>query len=341
MPVNDLLSQDEIDALLSGVSSGDVETETDQPVDDGSTNVYDFTSQDRIVRGHLPTLEMINERFTRNFQTSLYKVLHRTAEVTAAGVQMVKYAEYIHGLYVPTNLNLVRIVPLRGTALFMLDPKLVFILVETFFGGYGRYHTRVEGREFTATELRIVQIVLERIFADFRKAWEPVADIKFEFLSSEINPNFVNIVSSTEIVVVSSFRIEFEGGGGDFHVTMPYSMLEPIREQLGSGFQGNPGNDRGSDARWANSMRDEMGAAELELTTTLVEETLTLRDLVNMKPGDVIPVDLPDYVVSRIEGVPVFRATYGVSDGNYALKVVDRIRPATGSNLARTEEAMK
>lgn len=340
MPVNDLLSQDEIDALLSGVSSGDVETETDRPLADGSMDVYDFTSQDRIVRGHLPTLEMINERFTRSFQASLYKVLHRAAEVTAAGVQMVKYAEYIHGLYVPTNLNLVRIVPLRGTALFMLDPKLVFILVETFFGGYGRYHTRVEGREFTATEMRIVQIVLERIFADFRKAWEPVADIKFEFLSSEINPNFVNIVASTEIVVVSAFRIELEGGGGDLHVTMPYSMLEPIREQLGSGFQGNPGNDQGADARWATSMRDEMGAAELEITTTLVEETLTLRDLVNMKPGDVIPVDLPDYVVSRIEGVPIFRSAYGVSDGNYALRVIDRIRP-TGSNMTTIEEARK
>lgn len=341
MPVNDLLSQDEIDALLSGVSSGNVETETDLPVDDGMLQVYDFTSQDRIVRGHLPTLEMINERFSRHLQTSLYKIMRRAAEVTSNGVQMVKYAEYIHGLFVPTNMNLVRVAPLRGTALFMLDPKLVFMLVESFFGGYGRYHTRIEGREFTATEMRIIQIVLERMFADLAAAWEPVHDVKFELLGSEINPNFVNIVTSTEIVVVSTFHIELEGGGGDFHVTMPYSMLEPIREQLGSGFQGNPGNDEGADARWAASLREEMGAAELELTATLVEETLTLRDLVNMKPGDVIPVDLPDYLVSRVEGVPVFRAVYGVSDGNYALKVIDRVRPAGGTMLARPEEAMR
>lgn len=340
MPVNDLLSQDEIDALLSGVTSGNVEIETDQPVDDGTLQVYDFNSQDRIVRGHLPTLEMINERFSRSLQSSLYKVLRRAAEVSSTGVQMIKYAEYIHGLYVPTNMNLVRVAPLRGMALVMIDPKLVFMLVESFFGGYGRYHTRIEGREFTPTEMRVVQIVLERMFVDMKSAWDPVYEVKFELVGSELNPNFVNIVTSTEIVVVSTFRIELEGGGGEFHVTMPYSMLEPIREQLGSGFQGNPGNDEGADARWAASLRDEIGAAELELTTTLVEETLTLRDLVNMKPGDVIPVDLPDYVVSRVEGVPVFRAMYGVSDGNYALKVVDRIRTA-GTAMARTEERMK
>ena len=341
MPVNDLLSQDEIDALLSGVTSGDVETETDQPLNDGELPVYDFTSQDRIVRGHMPTLEMINERFSRYFRTSLYKIIHRTAEVTPGGVQMIKFAEYVHSLYVPTNMNVMRVPPLRGSGVFLLDPKLVFILVDNFFGGAGRYHSRIEGREFTATELRVVQIVLDRAFADLQKAWEPIYPVKFEYVGSEVNPNFVNIVTSTEIVVVSSFQIELDGGGGDLHITLPYSMLEPIREQLGSGFQGNPSNDQGADARWATSLREEIGAADLELTATLVEEEVTVRELMNLKPGDVIPVDLPDLVTSRVDDVPIFRAHYGIHDGNYALKVVDRVKPGIGFSLARTEETVQ
>ena len=237
--MNDLLSQDEIDALLHGVSGGDVETETDEEVPEGEARGYDFTSQDRIVRGRMPTLEMINERFARYFRISLFNMLRRAGEISVSGVQMLKFAEYVHSLFVPTSLNLVRVPPLRGTALFVLEPKLVFALVDNFFGGGGRFHTKIEGREFTPTELRVIQMVLDLAFKDLSQAWKPVMDVGFDYQSSEVNPHFANIVSPTEVVVVNTFRVELDGGGGDLHVTMPYSMVEPIRQLLDAGGSGN------------------------------------------------------------------------------------------------------
>ena len=322
MSGSDLLSQEEIDALLHGVGSGDVETEADL-ADDGTARSYDFTSQDRIVRGRLPTLEMINERFARYFRISLFNMLRRAAEISVGGVQMLKFAEYVHSLFVPTSLNLVRIKPLRGTSLFIVDPKLVFILVDNFFGGDGRFHTKIEGREFTPTELRVVNMILQQAFKDLKQAWQPVMPVEFEYINSEVNPHFANIVSPTEVVVVTTFHIELEGGGGDFHVTMPYAMVEPIRELLDAGVQ----SDRSEvDERWLIALREEMKEAEVELSSQLTECTLSLRQLMNMKAGDVIPVELPEQVTVRAEGIPVFRGQYGVHEGNSAIKVVERIR---------------
>jgi len=202
--VDDLLSQDEIDALLHGVSNGDVETEGEEAEEEGIAP-FDFASQDRIVRGRMPTLEMINERFARYFRISLFNKLRRNAEISVNGVQMMKFAEYVHSLYVPTSLNMVRMHPLRGTGLFVFDPKLVYIIVDNYFGGEGRFHTKIEGREFTPTELRIVHNILEIAFHDMKEAWAPVMEVDFEFNSSEVNPHFANIVSPSEVVVVSSF----------------------------------------------------------------------------------------------------------------------------------------
>ncbi len=195
MSVNDLLSQDEIDALLHGVGSGDVDTDADAGLPGGEAQHYDFTSQDRIVRGRMPTLEMINERFARHFRISLFNMLRRSAEISVGGVQMLKFAEYVHSLFVPTSLNLVKVKPLRGTALFVVDPKLVFLVVDNFFGGDGRFHTKIEGREFTPTEVRVIQMVLQLAFRDLREAWSPVMQVEFDYINSEVNPQFANIVS--------------------------------------------------------------------------------------------------------------------------------------------------
>ena len=323
MSVNDLLSQDEIDALLHGVGSGDVETETDDGGADGDIGSYDFTSQDRIVRGRLPTLEMINERFARHFRISLFNMLRRSAEISVGGVQMLKFAEYVHSLFVPTSLNMVRIKPLRGTALFVIDPKLVFTVVDNFFGGDGRFHTKIEGREFTPTEIRVIQMLLAQAFNDLREAWSPVLPVTFEYLNSEVNPQFANIVSPTEVIVVSTFHIELEGGGGDLHVTMPYSMIEPIREQLDTGLQ----SDRSErDERWTISLQEEMKEASVALSSTLLETSISLRDVLKFEPGDVIPVDLPRQVTLRVEDVPAFRGQVGVSRGMTSVKIMDKIR---------------
>lgn len=321
--MNDLLSQEEIDALLHGVGSGDIDTESDAGLADGEAQSYDFNSQDRIVRGRMPTLEMINERFARHFRISLFNMLRRTAKISVGGVQMLKFSEYVHSLFVPTSLNLVKVNPLRGTGLFVFDPKLVFIVVDNYFGGDGRFPTKIEGREFTPTEQRVIHRILQQAFSDLHQAWKPVLPVEFEYLNSEVNPQFANIVSPTEVVVVSTFHIELEGGGGTLHVTLPYSMVEPIRDLLDAGVQ----SDRSEvDDRWRLAIREEMKGATVELSSMLTETTISLRELLRLKAGDVIPVDFPEMVTLRAEDVPVFRGKFGVSQGNRAIKINSRVQ---------------
>ncbi len=321
MSANDLLSQDEIDALLHGVDGGDVETENDEDLGDGDARQYDFASQDRIVRGRMPTLEMINERFARHFRISLFNMLRRTAEISVSGIQMLKFGEYVHSLFVPTSLNLVKIKPLRGTSLFVIDPKLVFMIVDNFFGGSGR-HAKIEGRDFTPTEWRVVHMILKEAFKDMAEAWAPVMDIEYEYQASEVNPQFANIVSPTEVVVISTFHVDLEGGGGDLHVTLPYSMIEPIRDLLDAGVQ----SDRSDvDERWTRSVQEEMHSASVEISSTLLNTEITLGDVVNLKVGDVIPVELPEEVNLVVEGIPVFTGSFGLSHGNMAVKVKNKI----------------
>ena len=270
MAGNDLLSQDEIDALLHGVETGDVKTEAE---DDLGSNPqpYDFTSQERIVRGRLPTLEMINERFTRQFRVSLFSMLRRSVQLEVGGIRMLKFSEYIRNLFVPTSLSLVKVKPLKGMALFVVDPKLVFSIVDNYFGGDGRFPAKIEGREFTPTEMRVVRKVLNFTFKDLEEAWTPVIDLKFEYLNSEVNPQFANIVSPTEVVVISAFHIEVEGGGGDLHVTMPYAMIEPLRDLLGAGIQ----SDRSDvDKRWTRALQEEMWQARVDIESVVARQAI-------------------------------------------------------------------
>ncbi len=317
MSANDLLSQEEIDALLHGVDSGDVATESDVS-EEGGVNSYDFTSQDRIVRGRLPTLEMINERFARLFRTSLFNMLRRTADLAVSGIQMQKFSEFVHSLFVPTSLNMIRVPPLRGKGLFVIDPKLVFSVVDNYFGGTGRFHTKIEGRDFTPTENRVVQLLLKRAFDDLTQAWRPVFRVSFEYSGSEVNPQFANIVSPSEVVVVTSFHVDLESGGGDFHICMPYSMVEPIRELLDAGVQ----SDRGErDERWEHSLREEILGAQVEISSKLAEVQMSVKKLAGLGKGDIIPFDMPEEVDVEAADVPVFKARLGVTDGNYSLKV--------------------
>jgi flagellar motor switch protein FliM len=314
--MSDLLSQDEIDALLDGVTAGSVSTGNDAPPTDAVIS-YDFTQQDRIVRGRLPTLEMVNDRFARFFRTAIFSVLRKTCEVSVLGVKMVKFAEYVHGLAVPSNLNLVRIKPLRGTALVLFEPRLVFTVIDNFFGGDGRFHARIEGRDFTATENRVIQIMLDALFGAMSEAWAPVLDLQFEYLSSEINPQFANIVSPTETVVVSRFHVELDGGGGDINLTLPYAMVEPIRNLLDAGVQ----SDRvDRDDRFAEMLHEEVLDAEVGLSSLLLEAQLSLGEFLHLRPGDVIPVQLPELATVYAEDVPVFRGRYGQSNGRNAVR---------------------
>jgi flagellar motor switch protein FliM len=320
MSVKDLLSQDEIDALLHGVDDGDVETaDEDAAEEEGGVRSYDLASHERIVRGRMPTLEMINERFARHTRISLFNLLRRTADVTVGGIQVMKYGDYIHTLYVPTSMNLVKVSPLRGTGLFIMDAKLVFKLVDQFFGGDGR-HAKIEGREFTPTETRLVHKTLMQLFVDLEEAWRPVLDIKFEHVGSEVNPAMANIVNPTEVVVVSTFQVDLEGGTGELHVTLPYSMLEPIREVLVSGYQNTEDHQ---DERWRTALHRDVMLAPLDINVVVAERAMTLRDVMEFEVGDIIPVELPEKLVLYAHGVPIYNCQLGTSRGNLAIKVLD------------------
>ena len=330
MAVNDILSQDEIDALLNGVTSGEVESESDQPVAAGDVADYDFTSQDRIVRGRLPTLEMINERMARQLRISFFNLLRRSAEIAVGNVQMIKFNEYVHSLFMPASLNVIRVPPLKGMGLLVIDPKLVFSFVDNFFGGRGRFNAKIEGREFTPTEQRIIKIILDMTFLNIKEAWNPVVGVDIELVSTEINPNFATIVSPSEVVVVSSFHIEFEGGGGDIHVTLPYSMIEPIREMLESVIQ----SDRVElDERWTVSLRNELMHAEVELSSTLTETRISMRQLNALQAGDIIPIEIPETITAMVEDIPVFRGMFGSADGRNAIKVTELVQNQRGRQL--------
>jgi flagellar motor switch protein FliM len=316
----EILGQDEIDALIHGVGSGDIPTEAPPRPDEARD--YDFSHNTRIVRGRMPTLEMINERFGRLLRTSIYNLLRRAPVISVGSVQIIKFAEYVRTLHLPTSLNLVKFAPLRGTGLVILDPKLVFALVDLFFGGKGR-HAKIEGREFTAIENQIIDSLLSSAFANIREAWAHIADLTIEKVGSEMNPHFANIVSPTEIVVVTRFGVELDGVGGDFHITMPYSMIEPLREVLDSGMQ----SDRvEQDDRWSTTLKHEVGDAPVEVRALLGHTTLTLSDLMNIKVGDVLSTDFTGTLTLLAEDIPMFRGSYGLSQGQQAVKIENLIR---------------
>ncbi|GGY19447.1 flagellar motor switch protein FliM [Massilia dura] len=325
---DNFLSQEEVDALLKGVN-GD-QDDVQAPEEVAGVRTYNLATQERIVRGRMPTLEIINERFARLLRVGLFNFLRRSAEVSVGSVRVSKYSEFIRNLVVPTNLNLVHMKPLRGTALMVFDPGLVFLLVDNLFGGDGRFHTRVEGRDFTATEQRIILRILDIVFDAYTKSWEPVFPVEFEYIRSEMNTQFANIATPNEVVVASTFTVELGSVSGQIHFCMPYSMIEPIRDALTSSLQGEALE---VDKRWIRLMTQQIQIAEVELVARLGTAKVSFDEILNMRVGDVIPLSIPETIEATVDGVPVIDCTYGVLNGQYALRV-ERLL-ANSDNLSK------
>lgn len=319
----DILSQDEVDALLGGVDDGAIDTSAEDRELDGEARPFDFNDQERIVRGRLPTLEMINDRFARYFRVSFFNLLRISPEISVSGIEMIKFSEYINTMAAPTSMSLLKMAPLRGTGMIVLDPKLVFILVDNFFGGNGKIQAEIEDREFTSTELRVIQKVVQMCFIDLVKAWQPVMAVEYSYHSHEINPQMANIVSPSEVIVVSSFSLELDGGGGDLQVVFPYSMIEPIRTLLDAGVQSDHGD---LDQRWSILLKEELMHARINLQALFVEKQLPVSDLINFKAGDIIPIEMPEQVLLLAEEMPIIRGQYGEHQGNTAVKVEDIVK---------------
>ena len=313
----DFLSQDEVDALLKGVT-GESDDPASEESEDSGIRSYNLGTQERIVRGRMPTLELVNERFARYLRIGLFNYMHRNAEISVGPIRVQKYSEFIRNLVVPTNLNLVAAKPLRGTSLFVFDPNLVFLVVDNMFGGDGRFHTRVEGRDFTATEQRIIQGLLGVVFGEYSKAWKPVFDISFEYIRSEMNSQFANIATPSEIVVSTSFTLEFGGATADMHICFPYSMLEPIRDLLYSTMQSD---QLSTDKRWIGTLRKQLQCAEVEIVANLGSGQVSLRDILRLKVGDVIPITIPPLIEATVDNTQLMECSYGQQNGQYALRV--------------------
>ena len=320
----DFLSQDEVDALLKGVT-GEAD-EVEPAVETEGVRPYNLATQERIVRGRMPTLEIINERFARQMRLGLFNFMRRTAEISVGPIRIIKYNEFIRNLVVPTNLNMVQAKPLRGTALFIFDPSLVFLIVDNLFGGDGRVHTRVEGRDFTQTEQRIIQRLLAVVFEEYEKSWKPVYELKFEYMRSEMNTQFANIATPNEVVVVTTYNIEFGPTSGEFHICMPYAMIEPVRDLLYSSMQGD---HLEVDKRWLRLLAQQVQTAEVELTAVLGRSAVTFNQILKMKAGDVIALDIPESITAAVDGVPVMECHYGLFNGQYALKVEKMLAGST------------
>jgi flagellar motor switch protein FliM len=317
-----ILSQDEVDALLKGVT-GEPDEEAPKEVDPSEVRPYNLATQERIVRGRMPTLEIINERFARLLRIGMFNFLRRNVEISIGPVRISKYSDFVRNLVVPTNLNLVQMKPLRGTGLMVIEPSLAFLIVDNMFGGDGRFHTRVEGREFTLTEQRIIRKMVDILFENYAKSWEPVYPVEFEYIRSELNTQFANIATPNEVVVAISFTVEMGAVGGEIHFCFPYSMLEPIKDILSSPLQGEV---LGVDKRWVRLMTQQIQTAEVELVSDLAKAKMSLKQVLDLKVGDVIPLSITEEVDATVDNVPVMACKYGLFNGQYALRVQRLLR---------------
>jgi len=325
--MNQVLSQSEVDALLAAVSEGEIET-ADGPggaKDDRVVVVYDLTSQDRIIRGRLPQLDVIYEKFMRAFRVSLSSALRKIASLNHASTDFLKFGEFINTLPMPTCMSVLRFSSLRGSALFVVESKLAYALVDSFFGGDDRPYSKVEGKDFTPIEISIIRKVVDLAIDDLEEAWESIHKIDCSFVRTEVNPQFVGIVPPTDVVIASAFDVELENANGTITLVIPYSTIEPIKQKLSSGFQVE--SDQTDKKLWTSIIKEQLLETKVDINVNLGETEITMRDLMNMKEGDVIPLnqDATGEFDVLVEGTRKFKGLYGIYHGSVAMQLTKPI----------------
>src|SRR5712691_3082524 len=326
--MNQFLSQEEVDALLRGITEGDVVTEQSAGENGAGIRPYDLTNQERIIRGRMPTLEIINQKFARLLRASLSGNLRRVIDVSARNVEMIKFGEFLKTLPVPTSMHIMRINPLRGGALLVIESKLVFALIDSFFGGPGDFQVQVERRDFTPIETHMILRVVDIIFSDMEKAWESVEPITVELERSEVNPQFVGIVPPSDVVVVTPFEVEMDEAHGQITFCLPYSTIEPIRAKLYAGFQ----TERLEvDQNWLRRIVHQLQSLEVEMSAEFGSAEINVRSLLSLQVGDIIRLDqdCDNPLVVRVEGVPKFTGFARVMKQKKAVEIVTRLQSPT------------
>jgi flagellar motor switch protein FliM len=328
------LSQDEVDALLEGVT-GESQTLEKEDEPKGGIRDYDIASQERIVRGRMPTMEIINERFARNLRIGLFNFMRRSPEISVGPVRVIKYSAFLRDIVVPTNINIISLSPLRGQGLVIFDPKLVFCAIDTLFGGTGKQHFRIEGRDFSPTELRIIQRLMEVTLAEYTKAWGGLHKFHFQHQRSEMHTQFANIASPSEIVVAVTFNIEIGETGGEVHLCFPYSSLEPIRDVLYSSLQGD---GQEPDRRWLRQLTQQVQSAEVELAAELASTQITVGQLIRLQVGDFVALPIRDIIPVKVDGVPIMECRFGAVNGHTAVRAERMVKYSHYSENFSNEE---
>ena len=316
------LSQEEVDALLEGVT-GESQKTVEEAAEHGEVRAYNISSQERIVRGRMPTMEIVNERFARNLRVGLFNFIRRSPEISVGPVAVQRYSAFLRELAVPTNFNIVAIRPLRGSVLIVCEPTLVFGVIDTLYGGIGKFQTRIEGRDFSATEQRVINRLVDVITDEYKKAWKGIYPIELDYQRSEMQPQFANVATPSEIVISTSFQLEIGDISGAIHFCFPYSTLEPIRDVLYSSTQGDSIE---VDRRWINLLKHEIQAAEITLVAELARADATVEQLLAMKKGDFIELEKPPKIEASVDGVPLFECYYGTHNSKYAIRIDKALR---------------
>jgi flagellar motor switch protein FliM len=324
--MNQVLSQNEVDALLSAVSDNRVDMD-DGGGDDGMRSgvvQYDLANQDRIIRGRMPTLDIIHDRFIRLFRVTLSNALRKMANLSVNSTGPLKFSEFMNSLPLPSCLNILRLDPLRGAAVMVIESKLLYALVDSFFGGNDVPYTKIEGKDFTQIEIKIARRVVLSAIDDYEKAWEPVYPLKVGYSRTEINPQFVAVVPPSDVVIATTFDVELEKVSGTIKVVIPYATLEPIKSKLSVGFQSE---QLEVDFIWINRIKEQIMGTSANVLVKLGDADITMRDLLELAPGDIIQLnsDATMPLDILVEGVPKFKGIPGLLKGNRALKIVESL----------------
>jgi flagellar motor switch protein FliM len=321
---NEFLSQDEVDALLTNVEAqgADAPLPMAHPEEPKS---FDLTAQKRITRDRLPTLDRIHERFAKLLRIGMFNFVGRATEISCSQIRFLKYGEFVKDLSSPCNINIVKLKPLRGSAIVAFDPALVYLMIDSLFGGNGSLSVNAEGREVTPTEQRIVMRMLEVVLADYKSAWQPAFPLELSYVRSESDAAYASIANPSETVLVQTIEVKVGDHGGTFHVCIPCTSIEPIRDLLSTVMQSDQIEP---DQRWLQQLSKQVQGAEVELVATLAKTSVTCKQILNMKIGDVILLDIKPSVVASVDTIPVFRCRHGISKGQYALRIEEVIAPS-------------
>jgi flagellar motor switch protein FliM len=332
--MSQVLSQDEVDALLSAVNDDESDElggglddfDDDYDDDDGSENVqpYDLTNQDRVIRGRMPILEIIYERFIRSFRVSLSNSLRKISTISMISTDLLKFGEFVNTLPIPSCMCIMRFNELRGPALIVFESKLAYAIIDSYFGGTDRPFTKIEGKEFTSIELSFMRRVMDMAITDLEEAWAPVHKIDAQYSRTEINPQFVGVVPPSDVIITTTFEVEFESASGTIMVVIPYSTIEPIKQKLSSSYQSE--NDT-VDSLWTQSFQEHVKLAEAQAVVKLGDTSMSVGDLVSLQIGDIIPLsqEVSGELTLEIEGAKKLSCLIGEYKGNRAVQITKRI----------------